>query len=408
MKIAKVHLKDHPLFGTMDFDFTGPDGKTLDTVVIAGVNGTGKTTLLNVIREMPDQLEIKYKGCFIELDLIALYEKKLLSKPITNLSKDRIINYHQRITELQEYNFLISLLQDIIESERPKFIYMPTEINFSRLATKTLSHSFRYNGVSVIIDQDTILDVPSFIASTINNEVYKNPDLPAKKAIDKVCREINSLFDILEIDAQIIGLNPDGEKLPIFKNSAGSVFDINHLSSGEKQLFVRAMALKMLNANNSVILIDEPEISMHPGWQQRIVKVYEKIGNNNQVIIATHSPHIVASVRKESVKLLKRVNGQIKVVEYNEISGSFGLPVDIVLRELMDLNTIRDPEVDKDIRNLWNMLYQKQHDTKEFNEKYRELEQFLGSEDEDLLLMRIEIAKLKAEKGNPNAGNKKG
>ncbi|MDQ1355093.1 MAG: hypothetical protein QG657_5402, partial [Acidobacteriota bacterium] len=268
--------------------------------------------------------------------------------------------------------------------------------------------SFHYPGLSVSIDQVAIANVPSFIASTINSEVYKNPDLPAKNAIDKICREINSLFDILVIDAQMIGLNPDGEKLPIFKNSAGSVFDINHLSSGEKQLFVRAMALKMLNANNSVILIDEPEISMHPGWQQRIVKVYEKIGNNNQVIIATHSPFIVGSVPKESVKLLKRVNGQIKVVEYNEISGSYGLPVDIVLRELMDLDTVRAPEVDKEIKSLWDMLYQKQHDTKEFNEKYRQLEQWLGSEDEDLLLMRIEIAKQKAEKGKPNAGNKKG
>lgn len=399
MKIAKVHLENHPLFGTMDFDFTGPDGKTLDTVVIAGVNGTGKTTLLDAI------FDRKYNGSFIELDLLTLYEKKLLNKPIKNLSKDKIAKYHPKIADhLDYYKFLF---KDIIESERPKIIYMPTEINFTKLAAKTLSYSVPKFGISVVIDQKVISDVPSFIASTINSEVYKNPDLPAKKAIDKVCKEINSLFDILEIDAQIIGLNPDGEKLPIFKNSAGSVFDINHLSSGEKQLFVRAMALKMLNANNSVILIDEPEISMHPGWQQRIVKVYERIGNNNQVIIATHSPHVVASVPKESVKLLKRVNGQIKVVEYNEISGSYGLPVDIVLRELMDLNTVRDPEVDKEIRKLWDMLYQKQHDTKEFSEKYRQLEQWLGSEDEDLLLMRIEIAKLKAEKGKTNAGNKK-
>ncbi|MCX6579233.1 MAG: ATP-binding protein [Candidatus Aminicenantes bacterium] len=408
MKIAKVHLKDHPLFGTMDFDFTGPDGKTLDTVVIAGVNGTGKTTLLDAIREMLHIFARKYEGNSIELDFSTLYEKKLLNKPMGKFTKDRSAEYHQQITDDIQIPGLASELDDIIESERPKIIYMPTEINFTKLAAKTLSYSVPKFGISVVIDQDVIADVPSFIASSINSEVYKNPDLPAKNAIDKICREINSLFDILAIDAQIIGLNPDKEKLPKFKNSAGSVFDINHLSSGEKQLFVRAMALKMLNANNSVILIDEPEISMHPGWQQRIVKVYEQIGNNNQVIIATHSPFIVGSVPKESVKLLKRVNGQIKVVEYNEISGSYGLPVDIVLRELMDLDTVRAPEVDKEIKSLWDMLYQKQHDTKEFNEKYRQLEQFLGSEDEDLLLMRIEIAKLKVEKGKPNAGNKKG
>jgi ABC-type glutathione transport system ATPase component len=197
----------------------------------------------------------------------------------------------------------------------------------------------------------------------------------------------------------MVGLNPEGEKLPIFKNSAGIVFDINHLSSGEKQLFVRAMTLRMLNANNSIILIDEPEISMHPKWQQRIMKVYENIGENNQVIAATHSPHVVASVPKESVKLLKRENGKIKVVEYDEINGSYGLPVDIVLKELMELDTLRDPEVEKEIRALWDMLHQKKHKTDDFNERYQQLEKLLGSEDEELLLMRIEIAKLKSKKG---------
>lgn len=325
MKIAKVHLENHPLFGTMDFNFTGPDGKTLDTIVIAGANGTGKTTLLNAIKEIIDHFDRNSEGSFIELDLLTLIEKNFLPKPGSRLS---IQNYHPKITNDMVIR-LTSYINEIIDSERPKFIYMPTEINFTELVTKTLSFSFPGVGISIDIDQNVISDVTSFIASSINSEVYKNPDLPAKNAIDKICREINSLFDILEIDAQIIGLNPNGEKLPIFKNKAGIIFDINHLSSGEKQLFVRAMALRMVNANNSVILIDEPEISMHPGWQQRIVKVYEKIGNNNQLIIATHSPHIVASVPKESVKLLKRENGQIKIIEYNEISGSYGLPVDM-------------------------------------------------------------------------------
>ena len=45
------------------------------------------------------------------------------------------------------------------------------------------------------------------------------------------------------------------------------------------------------------------------------MKVYEKMGENNQVIAATHSPHVVVSIPKESVKLLKRENGRIKVID---------------------------------------------------------------------------------------------
>lgn len=398
MKIAKVHLKDHPLFGTMDFDFTAADGKTLETIVIAGINGTGKTTLLQAILKILTDENSDFMSSSIELDILNLPEYK-------NYSNMHFHIYHKDFNVAT--NVWIEKFKEIKEKLRPKIFYMPTEINFEGLKIKNLSFAAAYSFKN-IINQDAIEGVPSFIASSVNSEVYKNPDLPAKKAIDKVCGEINSLFGILDIDAKMVGLNPEGEKLPVFKNSAGKVFDINQLSSGEKQLFVRAMALRMLNANNSIILIDEPEISMHPGWQQRIVGVYEKIGKNNQIIFATHSPHVVASVPKESVKLLKRENGQIKVVGYDEINGSYGLPVDIVLKELMELETVRDPGVYKDIRALWDMLHKNRHDSKEFNDNYRRLEDLLGSEDEDLLLMRIEIAKLNAQKEKTNAGNKKG
>jgi predicted ATP-binding protein involved in virulence len=400
MKINKIHLENHPLFGTMDIDFTEPDGKTLDTIVIAGINGTGKTTLLETIFEIGTNSSARniYTDSYLGIDLTYLYKKRTI---------DSHYNASYNHDGGKRIEFLYDKFREIDAQKRPRFVYMPTKINFDRFQKITLSFERDYSFRN-IVEQDIIIDIPSYIATTINNEVYKYSDLPAKQAIEKVCDGINSLFDILEMDARMVGLNPEGEKLPIFKNSAGKVFDINQLSSGEKQLFVRAMALRMLGANNSVILIDEPEISMHPAWQQRIVKVYEKIGNNNQVIIATHSPHVVASVPKESVKLLKRENGQIKVVEYDEINGSYGLPVDIVLKELMELDTVRDPEVDKEIRELWDMLHRKQHETKAFSERYKKLENLLGSEDEDLLLMRIEIAKLKSGKEKGNAGDKKG
>ena len=91
--------------------------------------------------------------------------------------------------------------------------------------------------------------------------------------------EINGIFDILDMDTRLIGMSTETtEILPIFTNSSGDEFDINELSSGEKQLFLRTLAIKMLNPENSIILIDEPELSLHPKWQQRIVDVYRKIG----------------------------------------------------------------------------------------------------------------------------------
>jgi len=399
MKIKKVHLENHPLFGTMDIDFRGADGKALDTIIIAGINGTGKTTLLLAILKIMTYENNDFMKSFLELNFSHLEHllNVAMGEDFKLFHKDDV--GHSTFRRWEEK------FKEIDEKLRPRIIYMPTEINFERLKVETLSFSSPYSFKN-IVNQKAIEDVPSFIASAINSEVFKYYDLPAKYAIDRVCNEINSLFDILEIDAKVLSLNPEGEKIPIFKNIAGKVFNINELSSGEKQLFVRAMALRMLNANNSIILIDEPEISMHPKWQQRIMKVYEKMGENNQIIAATHSPHVVASVPKESVKLLKRENGQIKVVEYDEINGSYGLPVDIVLKELMELDSLRDPEVEKEIRALWEMLHQKKHNTEDFNERYQQLEKLVGSEDEELLLMRIEIAKLRSKKEKASVGNK--
>ena len=398
MKIAKIHIENHLILGTIDFNFTGPDGKILDTIVIAGVNGTGKTTLLETIFDIGSHGQNSFKDSYLEVDLTYLFRKRTI---------DSHYNASFKLDDgRSKINLINEKFREIDEEKRPRVIYMPTEINFDKSRQINLEFHNKNVDFRIRVEQDIITDIPSFIATLINNEVYKNPDLPTQKFIDKVCDEINSLFEILEIDAQIVGLKPEGEKLPIFKNSAGKVFNIKELSSGEKQLFIRAMTLRMLNANNSIILIDEPEISMHPKWQQRIMKVYENIGENNQIIAATHSPHVVASVPKESLKLLKRENGRIKVVEYDEINGSYGLPVDIVLKELMELDTLRDPEVEKEIRALWDMLHQKKHDTHNFIERYQRLEKLLGSEDEELLLMRIEIAKLRSKREKASVGNK--
>ncbi|MCP4219810.1 MAG: ATP-binding protein [bacterium] len=394
MRIKKIHLHQHPLFGTMDIDFTGPDGILNDTIVLAGINGSGKTTLLQTIMEIAANERNSFNGSYLHLDFTRV-PVKTYNFFYYNIAKDEL-----------DKN-LSDDLDRLDEDIRPKIFYMPAEINFGRLKIKTISFSGGYRFDNTI-DRETVEDIPSYLATIVNNEVYANPDLPAKRAIDKMCAEINSLFAALEIDAEMVGLNPKGEKLPVFANSAGVVFDINRLSSGEKQLFIRAMSLKMLKANNSIILIDEPEISMHPSWQQKIIEVYRGLGKNNQVIVATHSPHVVSSVKKECIKLLKKDKGHIEIFDYNDINGSYGLPVDVVLKELMELESVRDPRVNKSIADLWDMVHNQNHDCEDFRKHYERLENLLGGEDEDLLLMRIQIARDQVRKEKRDAENKKG
>jgi len=123
--------------------------------------------------------------------------------------------------------------------------------------------------------------------------------------------------------------------LPVFRNSFGKEFDINGLSSGEKQLFLRGLSLKFLEINNSIILIDEPEISLHPEWQQRIIKVYENIGTNNQLIIATHSPHIIGDIRAEKLRILVKDKNGVSLFDNEKIDEVYGHTIENILRTTM-------------------------------------------------------------------------
>lgn len=315
MKIEKISLKKHFFFGDIDIVLKNSSNKALETVIFAGNNGSGKTTLLETILEILTDSKNTSRNSGVDLNLQSLVDLKLI-KNIPLFSE----NYTETVfnaAKKESAEILFKRFAEIPDEERPKVIYLPAEISFEHLKAKETAFEFKYSFKNVI-DKKHVNDIPTYISSTIKDSVFKNKELPAQTSIKKVCDEINQIFMELEIDAKLIGLAENGEKLPVFSNSSGKEFDINGLSSGEKQLFARALTLKMVRANNSIILIDEPEISLHPKWQQKIARVYEKIGKNNQVIIATHSPHILSSCGKESGFLLSKENGQVKVENYEQ------------------------------------------------------------------------------------------
>ncbi len=66
------------------------------------------------------------------------------------------------------------------------------------------------------------------------------------------------------------------------------------LSSGEKQLLL--LALEGLMTGNHVLLIDEPELSLHVDWQRRLIGLLTRLNPRMQLIVATHSPEIMADL----------------------------------------------------------------------------------------------------------------
>ncbi len=95
----------------------------------------------------------------------------------------------------------------------------------------------------------------------------------------------------------------DSHKQLAFKEDASLVLhlplletaDVSYLSSGERQLFVLITAL-MFNEDEkqaNLLIIDEPELSLHLKWQEMFVSSLQNANPEIQLIMATHSPSII-------------------------------------------------------------------------------------------------------------------
>ena len=392
MKIKNLYIKEFKGLKDISINFE-KNGKPLDLVILAGSNGSGKTRILESIKECFEN-NIAIINLKISNELEMFFEEK------EEECKNKIGNEKYFYKALKSFSFddkqknvMYTSYLAIKENLPilPKIIYVPIEINFQKMKTASTTLVQEYKFIN-IVDTNLIKDIPSYIATKMISAMFKNKNETVRDVQKKVFNEINEIFENLSIDVKVEDISQDGRNITLFTNSSGDEFDINELSSGEKQLFLRTLAIKMLNPENSIILIDEPELSLHPKWQQRIVDVYKKIGKNNQIIIATHSPHILGSVKKENIMLLdKDDEGKIVVRTGDELYDSYGQPTDRVLKDIMGLQTTRNPKVFKLLEEAGELVDKNEYESEEFKTKYKELREILGNKDEDLLLMDMDI-----------------
>lgn len=79
----------------------------------------------------------------------------------------------------------------------------------------------------------------------------------------------------------------------------GQMIPLESLSSGEKQLL--QLLLETLASDSSAVLIDEPELSMHVDWQLGLVASMQRLNPDCQLVLATHSPEVMADVPDQYV-----------------------------------------------------------------------------------------------------------
>ena len=398
MKIKNLHIKEYNGLENLDINFESK-GKVLDLIVLAGINGSGKTRVLESVLDFFYKIEMFYKS----QNKIELFYEEIENESIKTAGNIDV--FYNELKNGAKGAFLSPKYLEIkkILKKFPKIIYVPTEINFQKVQKAQTNFKKEYSFIN-IVDSYEIKDIPSYIATRISKVANEEENLTMGQVRKKVFAEINGIFEILELDVKLSEISKDENSMPIFTDSSGKKFGINELSSGEKQLFLRTLAIKMLEPENSIIMIDEPELSLHPKWQQKIVDVYRKIGRNNQIILATHSPHILGSVEKENIILLeKNENGIVKVKMGDEFGNSYGQTTGRILEDIMGLETDRNPSVNNLLTLVKEMVKNDNYENSEFKEKYTKIKDILGEDDRDLFLVDMD---LQVKKGRKNAESK--
>ena len=420
MKIKNLHIEEYNGLENLDINFES-EGKVLNLIVLAGVNGSGKTRVLESIRYWFEMFRSKAVNVelFYEENEREVLKSLMNSEGLTEIEKEmqkeieytdclrniKFYNYDYRHNKTENRNYNSKIISKSFEKLKifPKLIYVPTEINFEEIKKAQTNLKKEYRFIN-IVDSYEIKDIPSYIATRISKVANEEENLTMGQVRKKVFAEINGIFEILELDVKLSEISKDENSMPIFTDSSGKKFGINELSSGEKQLFLRTLAIKMLEPENSIIMIDEPELSLHPKWQQKIVDVYRKIGRNNQIILATHSPHILGSVEKENIILLeKNENGIVKVKTGDEFGNSYGQTTGRILEDIMGLETDRNPSVNNLLTLVKEMVKNDNYENSEFKEKYTKIKDILGEDDRDLFLVDMD---LQVKKGRKNAESK--
>lgn len=338
--ISKIKWKNHDILGNLELDFTKDDGTIYNTIVIAGENGTGKTTILETLSNFLEMgiiepfESISYESENIPYEIIR-DEKSL--QPGNYIRKNKINEEKVRIGLINTYTKYPEDLRNF------GFVYSKARSGFNtkKITTSTINqldldkHEGDRNDDFTFIKQLLVdIDIQD------STEWKKISNLGLKTSFDEFKKtsrlyRFESAFNNFFENIQFEGVDNENQsqKDIIFKKH-DKIISVDNMSTGEKQIVFRgALLLKNLNnLSGGIILIDEPELSMHPQWQKKILNYYRELFKkdgiqNVQIIIATHSEYILQSALEDKTDcIIITLKDNAGTIEANRIISPNILP----------------------------------------------------------------------------------
>jgi energy-coupling factor transporter ATP-binding protein EcfA2 len=243
-----------------------------DVNILAGINGSGKSTVLRLLNDAAKLSGVKYD--IVDCDKF-------------------FVRFDNGYVYSQGQNGSTGMLV----FERPGF-----SLNF--ISTFDQQLSLLRGPLNETIDASTTLDIEIFRLE----KKYLNYQVDLFKRMQEIWgkgdahdgraeSDINASRDrfLKMIDALFLetGKKIDRAKNEISFKCGDQEILPSQLSAGEKQLLIILMTVLVQDNKPSILLMDEPEISLHIDWQKKLIGYIRELNPNCQVIIATHSPAII-------------------------------------------------------------------------------------------------------------------
>lgn len=134
--------------------------------------------------------------------------------------------------------------------------------------------------------------IHSDVLSWLNEYYRKDLTWNEEKYGESYWKRVQRLFNKICYPSELIGLESGPTSDTLILKRKGMEYDLLQMSSGEHQILRILIGLAADTAKNSIVLIDEVELHLHPAWQKRLIQVLREDDANNQYIFTTHSPTV--------------------------------------------------------------------------------------------------------------------
>ncbi len=310
MRLKSLHLHSIHNLPDIDLDFT--DAVTSEVrprTVIAGSNGSGKTTILETIFAL---LSHAGNPSFVMPQGLALGKAKIEMNDFPVLPHKRSfvsIGFVGQAYAISWGEGSIAYATNGISynQEFPNCVYLPSEgreLNIKEGAGSLVNEPVEYSWTYRFERKEGGADsLESFLVAMDYRDLIALREGKPGDEFPRFMKRVNSFLQ----GKRIAGVDKNF-RIKV-ESEKGQEFGIAGLSSGEKQILLLLGEIQLRLRRGGLLLIDEPEIHLHPRWQRLLVRALTDLcaEYDAQMILTTHSREIAGAVYEHELVLLDEI-----------------------------------------------------------------------------------------------------